>query len=944
MAASLFSQGANTISILETDVAGNTVTNSFTYTLDTQPPNVAITSTLMGDNRINSSEVSSVIASGTVGAVTSDVGDTVSVTYSDGTHSASTTAIVSSSYTWQTSGLNLTTFNQGNVTVSASVTDVAGNVSSLATKTLVIDTVVPNIDSAQVAGNTLQISLTEIGSGLYSGTAPNTTDFTVKVDGTTTTITSVSLDTVSNYINLTLGVSVDPRSTVTLSYNGASDSHAIQDNAGNLAATVSNLSVTNVSNDTVAPSAPTLSLVQSDTGLKGDNLTNTTSPYIHVALNELGDPTDPKAGDTVTLYDASGSSIASYTLTSTDITNKYAEVLTDLGSVGNKAVKGTITDFSHNVSSMSSLYSFSIDNSKPQLISASATSSNISLTFASLETGLLPGMAPPSTSSFQVNYNGSVNQVQSVSVNTASQVITLGVATPMVSGNNLNVVYTESSGNDILNPGGNAANSFTTGNISIQSLAWINYQNFLNSQNLMSGGTIAPSTNSLIAIAPVNVVSSAPIVNSNMNVSVGVLDKSAAPSDPNYTTLPAATVTSGGSSYQVTTNWDPIQFDVTPVTPSSDSLGTQTVFIDISKAEVSATTGFNAYMKYLSASTIQAYLDAHVALTTLDGVSITNIAQAGWYDFTQRQNASGNYVGNGARFIKSGGIITGILITLTDNAFGDDNPNLGTIHDPGVPVIEALISSIRSGTEFRPLPTTPAFERESQENRVSSLIETHEVYESLMFIDPQKNLTAAVVHQAVIDNRDLNYLDVMTQSADEYYHKNKERSSWDTKIKNDGHELHTPNNQDRILIGRLSKEKIENVESLDGSPLPDFISFDQKGHVYIAKHVQSHLSIIVKVTVIDALGHKHIIYQEIRNQGVYSSNRKLDEGALSHLWTNTFSPALIFDRSISQEETWPSHDFVSEKTKLALTKKTKMHFKDQLKLAKDDLYWSQAIH
>ena len=133
---------------------------------------------------------------------------------------------------------------------------------------------------------------------------------------------------------------------------------------------------------------------------------------------------------------------------------------------------------------MSSLYHFSIDNSKPQLISASATNSNISLTFASLETGLLPGMTPPSTGSFQVNYNGSVNQVQSVNVNTVTEVITLAVNTPMVSGNNLTVTYNESPGNDILNPGGNAANSFTTGNISIASLAWINYQNFLTSKDL----------------------------------------------------------------------------------------------------------------------------------------------------------------------------------------------------------------------------------------------------------------------------------------------------------------------------------------------------------------------------------------------------------------------------------------------------------------------------
>ena len=132
------------------------------------------------------------------------------------------------------------------------------------------------------------------------------------------------------------------------------------------------------------------------------------------------------------LFRSTGGTITNYTLTSTDINRSYAEVLANFVTTGNKAVEATITDFANNVSSMSSLYHFSIDNSKPQLISASATNSNISLTFASLETGLLPGMTPPGTSSFQVNYNGSVNQVQSVSVNTVTEVITLAVNTPMV--------------------------------------------------------------------------------------------------------------------------------------------------------------------------------------------------------------------------------------------------------------------------------------------------------------------------------------------------------------------------------------------------------------------------------------------------------------------------------------------------------------------------------
>ena len=51
----------------------------------------------------------------------------------------------------------------------------------------------------------------------------------------------------------------------------------------------------------------------------------------------------------------------------------------------------------------------------------------------------------------------------------------------------------------------------------------------------------------------------------------------------------------------------------------------------------------------------------------LDGVSIT---EAGWYDFTQRQDSDGN-IGDGARFmieiINGNRMIDSIRLTFTDN-------------------------------------------------------------------------------------------------------------------------------------------------------------------------------------------------------------------------------------------------------------------------------------
>ena len=82
-------------------------------------------------------------------------------------------------------------------------------------------------------------------------------------------------------------------------------------------------------------------------------------------------------------------------------------------------------------------------------------------------------------------------------------------------------------------------------------------------------------------------------------------------------------------------------------------------------------------------------------LNDLDG---NPILQKGWYDFTQRTDHNGDYIGDGARFVvdEINGIrrITKILITLTDNSFGDNNMTLGLLDDPGMPVKVTPLSSL----------------------------------------------------------------------------------------------------------------------------------------------------------------------------------------------------------------------------------------------------------
>jgi Ca2+-binding RTX toxin-like protein len=135
--------------------------------------------------------------------------------------------------------------------------------------------------------------------------------------------------------------------------------------------------------------------------------------------------------------------------------------------------------------------------------------------------------------------------------------------------------------------------------------------------------------------------------------------------------------------------WDPLQFKVTPVDGDADGGlddadagrgGKQVqVTIDISRAGVKE-GDFNAYLKFVSDATIQA---ANGRLFDLDNKPITT---AGWYDFTRHQNAEGQFIGDGARYLVSNGEIVGIELTLTDNAFGDSDLTDDVLQDPGMPV------------------------------------------------------------------------------------------------------------------------------------------------------------------------------------------------------------------------------------------------------------------
>ena len=140
--------------------------------------------------------------------------------------------------------------------------------------------------------------------------------------------------------------------------------------------------------------------------------------------------------------------------------------------------------------------------------------------------------------------------------------------------------------------------------------------------------------------------------------------------------------------------WDPLSFTLLKAADANgfldadpSRLGTQVVVeLDVSGSGL-LEGELNAYRKFVAPDTVAAAALQGLVLRDLDGRPIT---QPGWYDFTQRFDAAGRPVGDGARFVVQSidgeRRISKILLTLTDNGFGDNNLTLGVIDDPGAPV------------------------------------------------------------------------------------------------------------------------------------------------------------------------------------------------------------------------------------------------------------------
>ena len=213
-----------------------------TYTLDhTAPTNTIATVAFSADTGLNGSDLVTQTASQTIsGTLSANLASSeiVQVSLDNGATWATATTTVGQN-TWSLSGQSLSSSN----TLKVKVSDAAGNDGTVLSRAFSLDGSAPTVASATVNGNTVVLTYNET---LASGVTPQTSEYVVKVGGTTVTVNAVAYDAAAKTVTLTLATAVTSTDTVTLTYtaNGTA-AQKVQDAAGNLATDLTDRAVTN---------------------------------------------------------------------------------------------------------------------------------------------------------------------------------------------------------------------------------------------------------------------------------------------------------------------------------------------------------------------------------------------------------------------------------------------------------------------------------------------------------------------------------------------------------------------------------------------------------------------------------------------------------------------------------------------------------------------------
>ena len=310
-----------TVQVSVSDAAGNPGSAGKAITLDTTPPTVSFNA-VAGDNVINSVEHGQAqIVSGT--ATGASVGDKLVITI--GSNQYTTTVDASGNWSVGVPASVISALNDGSVTLSATITDSAGN-SSTQTHDVVVNTASVALTVNTVSGDDV-INAAEAGSSLVingsSAQFTSGTQVTVTLNGKSYTATIQSDGSWTTTV---------PAADVGALADGASYQVAVsaQDSAGNSALATHDISV-----DTTAP-------VVSIATMSGDDVLNAAEAQQPLTVHGSS---SAEAGQTVTVtlggktYTAAVANDGTWTLDvpAADLASLSEGALTVTASVNDKA-------------------------------------------------------------------------------------------------------------------------------------------------------------------------------------------------------------------------------------------------------------------------------------------------------------------------------------------------------------------------------------------------------------------------------------------------------------------------------------------------------------------------------------------------------------------------------------------------------------------------------
>ncbi|AWN40609.1 beta strand repeat-containing protein [Methylobacterium durans] len=359
--------------------------------------------------------------------------------------------------------------------VSLVLKDTAGNESTAFTAPIsqandAVDAHRPVLQSASVNGTSLVLTYDE---ALDATHLPAGGAFTVTAGGSAIPVSSVSADAAAKTVTLTLASAVGHGQTVTVAYadpSSGDDANAVQDAAGNDAASFSNQAVTNGTADTTAPVISSVAL-----------------PDSPLKIGSIGTLAITVAADADTYSLVSGT-VAGFALTNlqkvsdTSYTAQFTvtEGATDVAAGADLPVSLVLKDTAGNESTAFtapiSQANDAVDAHRPVLQSASVNGTSLVLTYDEA----LDATHLPAGGAFTVTAGGSAIPVSSVSADAAAKTVTLTLASAVGHGQTVTVAYADpSSGDDanaVQDAAGNDAASFsnqavTNGTIPVDNIA-----------------------------------------------------------------------------------------------------------------------------------------------------------------------------------------------------------------------------------------------------------------------------------------------------------------------------------------------------------------------------------------------------------------------------------------------------------------------------------------